>query len=139
MDYNNSPQSSGRSSGAAASGAAGNENTEAMADLKSDAKRAAQRTAATLRTELQTLKTDLDALMNRAPSLSDDELTEAHARLMTQFSSLRYAAKGIASEAQRQFNRSMENTSTYVNDKPWQSVSMAVAAGLFLGMLLKRR
>jgi ElaB/YqjD/DUF883 family membrane-anchored ribosome-binding protein len=98
-----------------------------------------QRSAATLRSELSGLKNDLDALVNRSASMSDDELTQAHAQLMAKFSSVRYAAKGIASEASRQFNRGMETTTDYVKDKPMQSVAVAVGTGLLLGMLFKRR
>lgn len=104
-----------------------------------EAKSTAQRTAASLRSELSSLKSDLDALVNRAPSLSDDELSQAHARLMAQFSSLRYAAKGIASEASRQLNRGVETTTEYVKDRPIQAVAVAAGAGLLLGMLFKRR
>lgn len=102
-------------------------------------KGAAQRTAASLRSELSSLKNDLDSLVNRAPSLSDDELTQAHAQLMAKFSSVRYAAKGIASEATRQLNRGVETTTEYVKDKPMQSVAVAVGTGLLLGLLFKRR
>ncbi|HYD94914.1 MAG TPA: DUF883 domain-containing protein [Noviherbaspirillum sp.] len=98
-----------------------------------------QRSAATLRSELSSLKNDLDALVNRSASMSDDELTAAHAQLMAKFSSVRYAAKGIASEATRQLNRGMESTTTYVKDKPMQSVAVAVGTGLLLGLLFKRR
>jgi ElaB/YqjD/DUF883 family membrane-anchored ribosome-binding protein len=98
-----------------------------------------QRSAATLRSELSGLKNDLDALVNRSASMSDDELTQAHAQLMAKFSSVRYAAKGIASEASRQFNRGMETTTGYVKDKPMQSVAVAVGTGLLLGLLFKRR
>jgi ElaB/YqjD/DUF883 family membrane-anchored ribosome-binding protein len=100
---------------------------------------ATQRSAASLRSELSSLKNDLDSLVNRAASLSDDELTQAHAQLMAKFSSVRYAAKGIASEASRQLNRSVETTTEYVKDKPMQSVAVAVGTGLLLGMLFKRR
>jgi ElaB/YqjD/DUF883 family membrane-anchored ribosome-binding protein len=102
-------------------------------------KGAAQKSAATLRSELSSLKNDLDALVNRASGLSDDELSQAHAQLMAKFSSVRYAAKGIASEASRQFNRGMETTTGYVKDKPMQSVAVAAGAGLLLGMLFGRR
>jgi ElaB/YqjD/DUF883 family membrane-anchored ribosome-binding protein len=102
-------------------------------------KGAAQRTAASLRSELSSLKNDLDSLVNRAPSLSDDELTQAHAQLMAKFSSVRYAAKGIASQASRQLNRGVETTTEYVKDKPMQSVAVAVGTGLLLGLLFKRR
>ena len=105
----------------------------------SDMKGTAQRSAATQRSELSSLKNDLDALVNRSASMSDDELTQAHAQLMAKFSSVRYAAKGIASEATRQLNRSMETTTEYVKDKPMQSVAVAVGTGLLLGLLFKRR
>ena len=104
-----------------------------------EAKGATQRTAASLRSELSSLKNDLDALVNRSASMSDDELTQAHAQLMARFSSVRYAAKGIASEATRQLNRSVETTTEYVKDKPMQSVAVAVGTGLLLGLLFKRR
>ena len=98
-----------------------------------------QRSAATLRSELSSLKNDLDALVNRSASMSDDELSQAHAQLMAKFSSVRYAAKGIASQASRQLNRGMESTTEYVKDKPMQSVAVAVGTGLLLGLLFKRR
>lgn len=104
-----------------------------------EAKGAAQRSAASLRSDLSNMKNDLDALVNRASSLSDDELRQAHAQMMAKFSSMRYAAKGLASEASRQLNRGMETTTDYVKDKPMQSVAVAAGAGLLLGMLLKRR
>lgn len=99
----------------------------------------AQRSAADLRSELSSLKNDLDSLVNRSSSMSDDELTQAHAQLMAKFSSVRHAAKGIANEASRQLNRSMETTTEYVKDKPMQSVAVAAGAGLLLGMLFGRR
>jgi ElaB/YqjD/DUF883 family membrane-anchored ribosome-binding protein len=98
-----------------------------------------QRSSASLRTELSNLKNDLDALVNRSASLSDEELAQAHAQLMAKFSTVRYAAKGIASQASRQLNRGMETTTEYVKDKPMQSVAAAIGAGLVLGMLFKRR
>ncbi|MGE5622798.1 MAG: glycine zipper domain-containing protein [Bacillota bacterium] len=107
--------------------------------MYSDAKGSAQRVGATLRSELSSLKNDLDALMSRAPSLSDDELSQAHTQLMAKFSSMRYAAKGLANEASRQFNRGMESTTEYVKDKPMQSLAVAAGAGLLLGLLFKRR
>ncbi|NEX60346.1 DUF883 domain-containing protein [Noviherbaspirillum sp. 17J57-3] len=104
-----------------------------------EAKGNAQQSAASMRSDLSSLKNELDALVNRAPSLSDDELSQAHAQMMAKFSSLRHAAKGIADEASRQINRGMESTTEYVKDKPMQSVAVAVGTGLLLGMLFKRR
>ena len=58
---------------------------------------------------------------------------------MAKFSSVRYAARGIASEASRQFSRGVETTTGYVKEKPMQSVAVAVGTGLLLGMLFRRR
>lgn len=113
--------------------------TQATRGTMNEMRGTTQRSATTLRSELSSLKNDLDALVNRSASMSDDELTTAHAQLMAKFSSVRYAAKGIASEASRQFNRGMESTTDYVKDKPMQSVAVAVGTGLLLGLLFKRR
>jgi ElaB/YqjD/DUF883 family membrane-anchored ribosome-binding protein len=111
-------------------------------DVKStmnDMKGTAQRTGAALRSELSNLKNDLDSLVSRSTSMSDEELNQAHAQMMAKFSSMKSAAKGIATEASRQLNRGMETTTEYVKDKPMQSVAVAVGAGLLLGLLFNRR
>ncbi|HVL77621.1 MAG TPA: DUF883 domain-containing protein [Noviherbaspirillum sp.] len=112
---------------------------DAANKLYSDAKGAAQRTGETLRSELSVLKQDLDDLMSRSSSMSDEELSRAHAQLMAKFSSLRYAARGFADEATRQWTRGMETTNQYVKEKPMQSVGLAVGTGLLLGLLFSRR
>lgn len=123
-------QSTGNGSSAVAGAA------KAMA---SDAKGASRRSAETLRAELSVLKDDLDSLVNRASNMSDEELARSHAQMMAKFSSMRYAARGFADEASRQFNRSVETTNQYVKDKPMQSVGVAVGTGLLLGLLFSRR
>lgn len=116
----------------------------------SEAKSAAKRTGTALREELRNLKQDLDDLLGRSDNLSDSELSQEHARLMSKFSSLRSAAKGMAAQANQQFSRmagqaneqfsrSMEMTTEYVKDKPLQSVAVATGVGMLLGMLFKSR
>jgi len=98
-----------------------------------------KRAGASLRTELGNLKSDLDTLLARATNLSEVELRQEYARLMAKFSSLRAAAKGVATQAGQQLNRGMDATSGYVREKPLQSVAVATGVGLVLGMLLHRR
>lgn len=117
-------------------GAATSEAARKMAD---DTRAASRRSAETLREELSTLKSDLDALVNRASGMSDEELRRAHAQMMAKFSSMRYAARGFADEASRQFNRGVETTHQYVKERPMQSVGVAVGTGLLLGLLFSRR
>lgn len=91
-----------------------------------------------LRDELANLKSDLDALMSHASTLTDIELREARDRILARFSSMRYAARGMASQASRQFSQGRDLTVDYVRDKPLQSVAIAAGTGLLLGMLLRR-
>jgi len=133
MDTDLTSQKSGNGSEKMAAAA------QAVRGTANEIKGAAQRTAASLRSDLSSLKNDLDSLVNRSSSLSDDELQQAHAQMMAKFSSMRYAAKGLATEATRQLNRGMETTTEYVKDKPMQSVAVAVGTGLLLGLLFNRR
>jgi ElaB/YqjD/DUF883 family membrane-anchored ribosome-binding protein len=93
----------------------------------------------TLREDLQTLKSDLDALLGHAAELTDAELTDAHERILSKFSSLRYAAKGLAQQATRQFNHGVEVTGEYVKEKPVQSIALAIGFGALLGIIVGRR
>lgn len=95
--------------------------------------------AENLRQELGNLKNDLDNLVQRAGDLSERELSEAYARMLTKFSSMRFAAKGIAAEAGRQLNQGVDITSDYVKARPLQSVAISAGVGIVLGMLMTRR
>jgi len=95
--------------------------------------------ADSLRADLNNLKSDLDTLLSRAATLSERELSEAYARMMTKFGSIRHAAKGMAAEAGRQLNQGVDITSDYVKAKPLQSVAIAAGAGLVLGMMMSHR
>lgn len=92
-----------------------------------------------LRSELQNLQNELNSLVSRAASLSESELSEAYVKLMSRFGSIRFAAKGMAQQATRQFNQGVDVTTTYVKDRPLQSVALATGVGLALGMLIGRR
>jgi ElaB/YqjD/DUF883 family membrane-anchored ribosome-binding protein len=138
-NLSSTPSSNGSNKGSAAASATSATSATQGQSAYNEAKGSSQKSAATLRNDLSNLKNDLDALVSRASSLSDEELRQAYARLMQQFSSLRYAAKGIANEASRQLNRGVETTTEYVKDRPMQSMAVAAGAGLLLGMLFKRR
>ena len=94
---------------------------------------------ATLREDLQTLKADLDTLLGHAAELTDTELHDAQERILTKFSSLRFAAKGMAVEAGRQFHHGVEVTTGYVKERPLQSIALAVGFGTLLGVIISRK
>jgi ElaB/YqjD/DUF883 family membrane-anchored ribosome-binding protein len=94
---------------------------------------------ATLRSDLQTLKSDLDTLLSHASELTDIELNEAHERILTKFGAMRQTARGLATEAGRQFTHGVEVTTGYVKEKPVQSIALAVGFGTLLGIIIGRR
>jgi ElaB/YqjD/DUF883 family membrane-anchored ribosome-binding protein len=91
-----------------------------------------------LRDELSHLKSDLDALMLHASTLSESELREARDRIVARFSSMRHAAKGIAEQAGRQLTQGRDVTADYVRERPLQSVALAAGVGMLIGALLRR-
>ena len=91
-----------------------------------------------LREELTHLKSDLDALLSHASTLTENELQEARDRLLDRFSSMRHAARSMAAQAGKQLSHGKDVTADYVRDKPLQSVAIAASAGLLLGMLMRR-
>lgn len=111
---------------------------QAVKDKFNQMTRPAKRSAESLRGELADMKSDLDALVEHASDMSEDQLNDAHAKLISKFSSVKSTARGLADHAGRRLNRSMDTTTDYVKDKPMQSVAVAVAAGLLVGFLLKR-
>ena len=63
-----------------------------------------------MRDELSTLKSDLDALMSHASTLNEQELQEARDRILARFSSMRYAARGIAEQIFDRHGRCLQTT-----------------------------
>lgn len=98
-----------------------------------------RRDAESLRSQLASLKTELDSLVQRAMTMGDDELSHAHDEIMARFSSMRHAARGMATQASRQLKTGVDVTTGYVQEKPMQSVGVAAAVGMALGLLLSRR
>lgn len=94
--------------------------------------------ATRMRDELSMLKSDLDALMSHSSTLNETELQEARDRILARFSSMRYAARGIAEQATKQFSQGRDMTVDYVKDKPLQSVAIAAGVGLLIGAMLRR-
>ena len=93
-----------------------------------------------MREELSNLKSDLDALMSHASTLTESELREARDRIMKRFSSMRVTAKGIADQAGKQLNDGMDVAVDYVRERPLQAVAVAVASvlGVVIGVLMRR-
>lgn len=111
----------------------------AAANVMDSAKQAGKTVGATAKEELAQLRADLDDLTNRMPNLSDIDLNAAKEKLAAKISAAKAASMEAANNARDQFNRGVEVTGEYVKEKPIQSVSMAAAFGVLIGMLISRR
>jgi ElaB/YqjD/DUF883 family membrane-anchored ribosome-binding protein len=65
-------------------------------------------------------------------------LREARDRVLARFSSMRYVAYGMVTQAGKQLSQGKNMTLDYVRNKPLQSLAIAAGAGLLLGMLIRR-
>jgi ElaB/YqjD/DUF883 family membrane-anchored ribosome-binding protein len=129
----------GQTNGTATESRTGNGHDIQTGAERGKAGRLARQGARDLREDLNNLKTDLDALTSRAAALSEDELKDAYGQMMAKFATLRYAAKGIATQAGQQFNQGVDVTTEYVKERPLQAVGYAAGIGFLIGLLLARR
>lgn len=93
---------------------------------------------ARLRQELADLKNDLDALMLHQATLSDDELSEAYARIMARLGSGSTAAKNIVLAAEPPQYAGFDAICAQVQRRPVQSVLTASLIGMLLARLTRR-
>jgi ElaB/YqjD/DUF883 family membrane-anchored ribosome-binding protein len=89
--------------------------------------------------ELHDFIGDLEELIEATTSLTGEDLTHAKAKLYARIAAARKAAgevhRGVADRARQR----IKAVNSYVQDQPWKSVGIGVAAGLLIGILLSRR
>lgn len=111
----------------------------AAGNVMDTAKSAGRSVSASARQELAQLRADIDDLTNRMPNLSDIDLNAAKEKLAAKIEAAKAASLDAANTARQQFNHGVEVTGEYVKERPLQSVSVAAAVGVILGMLISRR
>jgi len=94
---------------------------------------------ATLRADLQNLKTDLDSLVTHAVDLTDAELSDAYEKLAGKLRNAKDSARALADKAGEQLHHGVDVTTDYVKGKPRQSLAIALGVGALIGILLARR
>ena len=112
---------------------------DAASNVMDAAKSAGRSVNAVARQELAQLRADIDDLTNRMPNLSDIDLNAAKDKLAAKISAAKAASVEAANNARQQFNHGVEVTGEYVKERPIQSVSVAAAVGVILGLLISRR
>jgi ElaB/YqjD/DUF883 family membrane-anchored ribosome-binding protein len=78
--------------------------------------------------ELRNIVTEAQALLNVAGADGDDAARQVHDKLTESLDRARAALEGLEDDASR-----------YVRDNPWQSLGLAAAIGLLVGVLVSGR
>jgi len=110
-----------------------------ISELTNKLKKADLGSAAAIKEELDSMKSDLETLLAKAADLSDRELKSARDQIVEKFGDMQDRAKQVANQASDQIHHGVDMTSDYVKDKPLQSVALAAGIGLLIGAILGRR
>ncbi|MDB5802392.1 MAG: hypothetical protein JWL63_3331 [Rhodocyclales bacterium] len=78
-------------------------------------------------------------LLRSAASYSGEGADAVRARLVGQVDRLKDVASSYEESAAETYRMISSSTDSYVRDKPWQAVGIAVATGVVIGALLARR
>ncbi|MDO9199395.1 YqjD family protein [Rhodoferax sp.] len=89
--------------------------------------------------EVSGLRADLDNLLANLSSYSELELIAAKENILAKVEATKVAARGVTADVSQQFNRGVDVTTEYVKERPLQSVGIAAAIGVLVGMLISRR
>ncbi len=89
--------------------------------------------------DLRTVVTDAEALLHATAHDASERAQAARSRAMGSVEQARKRLEELEHELGAQAKAVAEDTSRYVRDNPWQSLGIAAAAGIVIGVLLGRR
>lgn len=89
--------------------------------------------------EMNALVQDAEALLDATASHTDSRITEIRNRLSGAVAKARVTCQDLQGRATAQVRRGLEQTDATVRSHPWESVGVAFAAGIVLGVLVGRR
>jgi ElaB/YqjD/DUF883 family membrane-anchored ribosome-binding protein len=89
--------------------------------------------------ELHDFIADLEDLIQATTSLTGEDLARAKAKLYERIAAARQATGHMRRGVLGRTRTRIKVVNSYVHDKPWKSVSIGVAAGLVIGLLMSRR
>jgi ElaB/YqjD/DUF883 family membrane-anchored ribosome-binding protein len=89
--------------------------------------------------EVGNLIADVQDLLSRLAHVADPEIARVRSNVEQALATAKRAVAEGTDRVQRQAKNAMSRGDLYVRDNPWQAVSIAVAAGLVVGVLVARR
>jgi ElaB/YqjD/DUF883 family membrane-anchored ribosome-binding protein len=93
----------------------------------------------TLRADLATVMSDAEALLKASTEQGGAKADEARARIRESLQNAKARLLEAERAAVRHGEEAVAATEARIRDNPWQSVGLAAAVGLVIGVLLARR
>jgi len=89
--------------------------------------------------DLRAVIADAEALMAATADTAGTEVREARARAEETLDQARVRLESFEQELQAHAKAALGDADAYVRENPWQSIGIAAAIGLVLGVLIGRR
>lgn len=89
--------------------------------------------------EFQALVSDTERLLQHSASLAGDQAEELREQIRSSLGRARGTLHNAEAALQERGKAAIEATEGYVQTRPWQTLGIAAAIGLLLGMLISRR
>ena len=89
--------------------------------------------------DLRTVVADAEKLLNATAHDASDKARDAHKRASESVEQARARLDELEKEFKARAKAAADDANRYVRDNPWQSIGIAAAAGLVVGLILGRR
>jgi ElaB/YqjD/DUF883 family membrane-anchored ribosome-binding protein len=89
--------------------------------------------------DLRAVIADAEALMAATADTAGTEVREARERAEESLGQARARLETFEEELQAHAKAALDDADAYVRENPWQSIGIAAAVGLVLGLLIGRR
>ncbi|HCU53636.1 MAG TPA: DUF883 domain-containing protein [Gammaproteobacteria bacterium] len=89
--------------------------------------------------DFRAVATDAEELLKATASQTGERVTAARARIEETLREARERLAELEEGALARGKQAVRRTDEYVHDHPWESIGVAGAVGLLLGMLISRR
>lgn len=94
-------------------------------------------TTAKLKEDLQTVMRDAEALLKVTASQTGERIQEVRAHAEESLRKARERLTEMQGDVLEQAQAAAQTAEEYIRKNPWQSVGLAAAAGLVIGLLLR--
>jgi ElaB/YqjD/DUF883 family membrane-anchored ribosome-binding protein len=106
----------------------------ATKDAAADFRRRAGATKEFASDEMRAFLTDVEDLLKRVSSVSDEDIARVRAKVAGSIGDIRRAAGDTADTLRDRARYAADAADEYVHDQPWMAIGIAALAGVLLGV-----